>query len=84
MPSLRARAASVCVDVTPRVELTESRGTGRYLNHSSEAANIVSVEGEEEGQFSTYRSTRLIRAGEELLTDYRDGLESMYARISSL
>ena len=58
--------------------------TGRYLNHSSEAANIVSVEGEEEGQFSTYRSTRLIRAGEELLTDYRDGLESMYARISSL
>eukprot|EP00322_Chrysochromulina_rotalis_P015730 CAMPEP_0115835530 /NCGR_PEP_ID=MMETSP0287-20121206/4240_1 /TAXON_ID=412157 /ORGANISM="Chrysochromulina rotalis, Strain UIO044" /LENGTH=212 /DNA_ID=CAMNT_0003288987 /DNA_START=208 /DNA_END=846 /DNA_ORIENTATION=+ len=51
-----------------------------YLNHS-ESPNVETVEAEAEGQFSTYRTMRVIRAGEELLTDYRDGLESMYAKI---
>ena len=57
-----------------------SMDTSWYLNHS-DTPNIESIEADEEGQFGSYRSTRLIRAGEELLTDYRDGLESMYADI---
>ena len=51
-----------------------------YLNHS-ETPNVETVEAEVEGQFSSYRTTRLIHAGEELVTDYREGLESMYAEI---
>ena len=51
-----------------------------YLNHS-ESANVESVEAEEEGLFSTYRTSRVILAGEELLTDYRHGLESMFAKV---
>jgi len=57
-----------------------SMDTSWYLNHSEEP-NIESLEAEEEGQFSSYRTMRPIKAGEELVTDYREELESMYADI---
>ena len=53
-----------------------------YVNHS-DTPNIETVEAECEGEFSSCRTMRPITAGEELLIDYRDGLESMYADIQA-
>lgn len=49
-----------------------------YLNHS-ESANVVAAP--QADGFTTYRTSRAIVQGEELLLDYRVGLPSVYAKM---
>lgn len=51
-----------------------------YLNHS-ERANVIALPAEDDCGFTTYRTSRDVGAGEELLVDYRMGLPSLYAKM---
>ena len=52
-----------------------------YLNHSEEANVEQDREAGADGSFFPYRTTRHIRAGEELVLDYRKALPGVYAQI---
>ena len=59
-----------------------------YLNHCDESPNMEPYHressGDEEGgrsTFNSYRTTREVRAGEELLIDYRTALPSVHQRL---
>ena len=53
-----------------------------YLNHSDNAPNVRAVPPEEPG-FTSYRTSRPVRAGDELLLDYRLDLPSLYTKLEN-
>ena len=55
-----------------------------YCNHGAEAANCEqNMEAIDDAGFYSYRTTRLGRAGEELLLDYRTALPGVYAQLQA-
>ena len=56
-----------------------SMDTSWYLNHS-ENANVIALAAERDG-FTTYRTSRAVSPGEELVLDYRICLPSVYAKM---
>lgn len=64
---------------------TVSMDASWYLNHSEAAPNVEhdTTRNTDSDGFWPYRTTRLVRAGEELLLDYRVALPGVYAQMQA-
>lgn len=54
-----------------------------YLNHGEQANVEQATDASSDGGFFPYRTVRHVRAGEELLLDYRKALPGVYAQIQA-
>ena len=54
-----------------------------YLNHSYDAPNVRAVPPDDHGGFTSYCTSRPVRAGDELFLDYRLDLPSLYTKIEN-